>query len=101
MPAPITFGTAITPVLPPQAVRDASGSSRTGTFREALASAVRTVEGAGSDAAASVSHFLTGDGGELHTAALATERAELAFDLFLQARNKVVSAYQEIMRMQL
>ena len=29
------------------------------------------------------------------------ERAELSFDLFLQARNKVVSAYQEIMRLQM
>ena len=33
--------------------------------------------------------------------ALATQRAELALDLFLQTRNKVVSAYQEIMRMQM
>jgi flagellar hook-basal body complex protein FliE len=31
---------------------------------------------------------------------LATQRAELAFELFLQVRNKVVQAYQEIMRMQ-
>ena len=37
---------------------------------------------------------------ELHATALAVQRAELAFDLFLQARNKVVQAYQEIMRMQ-
>jgi flagellar hook-basal body complex protein FliE len=33
--------------------------------------------------------------------ALATQQAELAFDLFLQVRNKVVSAYQEVMRMQM
>jgi flagellar hook-basal body complex protein FliE len=32
--------------------------------------------------------------------ALASQRAELEFDLFLQVRNKVVSAYQEVMRMQ-
>jgi flagellar hook-basal body complex protein FliE len=32
---------------------------------------------------------------------LATQRAELAFDLFLEMRNKVVQAYQEIMRMQM
>ena len=32
---------------------------------------------------------------------LATQRAELAFELFMQVRNKVVSAYQEVMRMQL
>ncbi|MBV9506671.1 MAG: flagellar hook-basal body complex protein FliE, partial [Acidobacteriia bacterium] len=38
---------------------------------------------------------------ELHSTILATERAQLSFDLFMQARNKVVSAYQEIMRMQM
>ena len=32
---------------------------------------------------------------------LAAEKAEIAFDLGLQVRNKVVSAYQEIMRMQM
>jgi flagellar hook-basal body complex protein FliE len=32
---------------------------------------------------------------------LATQRAEIAFDLGLQVRNKVVQAYQEIMRMQM
>jgi flagellar hook-basal body complex protein FliE len=32
---------------------------------------------------------------------MAAQRAELSFDLFLQVRNKVVSAYQEIMKMQM
>jgi flagellar hook-basal body complex protein FliE len=32
---------------------------------------------------------------------LAGQRADVAFELFLGVRNKVVSAYQEIMRMQL
>jgi len=59
------------------------------------------VEGAGQEAQASVERFLTGEGEDLHTAALAVTRAEMAFDMFLQTRNKVVSAYQEIMRMQL
>ena len=53
------------------------------------------------NASASVERFLSGEGEELHTTILATQRADLAFDLFLQARNKVVSAYQEIMRMQM
>ena len=47
-----------------------------------------------------VQNLLNG-AGELHTVALATQRADLAFDLGLQVRNKIVSAYQEIMRMQL
>ena len=37
---------------------------------------------------------------KMHSVILASQRAELEFDMFLQVRNKVVSAYQEIMRMQ-
>jgi flagellar hook-basal body complex protein FliE len=66
-----------------------------------FASAVQNVEAAGRTASASVEHFLAGEGEELHTTILATQRAELSFELFMQARNKVVSAYQEIMRMQM
>ena len=33
--------------------------------------------------------------------ALAAEQADLSFQLFMQARNKIVSAYQEVMRMQI
>ena len=32
--------------------------------------------------------------------ALATQQAELSFQLFLQVRNKIISAYQEVMQMQ-
>jgi flagellar hook-basal body complex protein FliE len=31
---------------------------------------------------------------------LATQNADLNFEMFMQVRNKVVSAYEEIMRMQ-
>src|SRR4051794_23663956 len=71
-----------------------------GAFQEVFANAVRNVEGSGHEASASVEKLLSGEGAELHTTILATQRAELSFELFLQMRNKVVSAYQEIMRMQ-
>jgi flagellar hook-basal body complex protein FliE len=45
-----------------------------------------------------VDRFLSGEGEDVHTTVLAVQRATLSFDLFLQARNKVVSAYQELMR---
>ena len=89
-----------TPVLP-ELVRPAGEPSTAGAFQETLAAAIRSVEGSGSNAANVVEQFLTGEGGELHTAIMAAQRAELAFEMFLQARNKVVSAYQEIMRMQM
>jgi flagellar hook-basal body complex protein FliE len=77
-----------------------AGNSGAG-FRSALSEAIQSVDSSNRAASQSISRFLSGEGEELHTTALAVERAELTFDLFLQTRNKVVGAYQEIMRMQL
>jgi flagellar hook-basal body complex protein FliE len=76
-----------------------SGSKGPGTFQDVLAGAIQNVESFGRDASASVERTLSGEGEELHNTIIATQRAELSFELFLQMRNKVVSAYQEIMRM--
>ena len=73
----------------------------TGSFQDLLQGSIGKVEQVKNDAAAAVDRFLTGDGEELHTVAIAGQRAELSMELFLQVRNKVVSAYQEIMRMQM
>src|SRR5215471_5407535 len=98
MPAPIV--PVSRPVLP-ETFSPSTPLRSGGGFQDAFAAAIRSVEGSGQQASQSVERFLTGDGEELHTALLATERAQLTFELFLQARNKVVSAYQEIMRMQM
>jgi flagellar hook-basal body complex protein FliE len=77
------------------------GSADAGSaFHSVLKEAISTVEGFGQDAQASVGRFLSGEGEELHQVAIKTQQAELTFDLFLQVRNKVISAYQEVMRMQ-
>lgn len=88
----------ISGVTLPQAIRPTGQSA--GAFKDVLSNAIQQVEGAGQTAANTMERFLSGEGEELHTTILATQQAELSFDLFLQARNKVVSAYQEIMRMQ-
>ncbi|HUI56115.1 MAG TPA: flagellar hook-basal body complex protein FliE [Bryobacteraceae bacterium] len=100
MPAPILPVSATT-IPDPGAIRPA-GETPSGTgFQEVFTSAIRQVESMGQAATASVERFLSGEGEDLHTTVLATQRAELAFELFQQVRNKVVSAYQEIMRMQM
>jgi flagellar hook-basal body complex protein FliE len=92
---------SITPIPGLPALGPASGASRPGAFQSVLDGAIQTVEGAQADATQTVQKFLSGEGEELHTAVLAVQKAQIAFDLGLQVRNKVVDAYQEIMRMQL
>lgn len=70
-------------------------------FGEVFRSAVQSVEEFQKTAGQQVEQFLRGENQDLHTAILATQRAELAFEMFQQVRNKVVQAYQEVMRMQL
>ena len=89
------------PIQLPDPVGAAGETSSGGAFRDALASAIQSVEGAGREASASAQRFLSGEGEELHATIMAAQRAELALDMFLQVRGKVVSAYQEIMRMQM
>ena len=92
----------IAPVTAPEAIRPAGQSAGgTGAFQDVLSSAIQKVESIGQNASLSVERFLSGESEELHSTILATQQAELSLDLFLQARNKVVSAYQEIMRMQM
>ena len=98
MPVSISSIAGLAPV---SGIPQSAGAKSAGGFQSALDEAIRAVGSANETASQSVERFLTGEGEEVHTTALAVERAELTFDLFLQTRNKVVNAYQEIMRMQL
>ena len=98
MPVPIS---STLPLRPTDSISTSLPASGGGDFRSVFEGAINRVEQGQKGAAASVDRFLSGEGEEVHETALAAERAELNFNLFLQTRNKVVSAYQEIMRMQM
>jgi flagellar hook-basal body complex protein FliE len=51
-------------------------------------------------ASEAVTGLLNGQGVEIHDAMIATEKADMAFELALQVRNKAVGAYQQMMGMQ-
>jgi flagellar hook-basal body complex protein FliE len=51
-------------------------------------------------ASQAVSGLLSGQGVEIHDAAIAGQKADMAFELALQVRNKAVAAYQQMMGMQ-
>ncbi len=70
-------------------------------FRDLLEGAINRVGNLQQVASQGIEKALSGEGEELHNTVLATQRAELAFEMFMQVRNKVTQAYQEIMRMQI
>jgi flagellar hook-basal body complex protein FliE len=65
-------------------------------FLETLKSAVGQVQDLQSQADTQVAGMLSGDGQDVHSAMIAVEKAHLSFELMVQARNKIVSAYQEV-----
>jgi flagellar hook-basal body complex protein FliE len=69
-------------------------------FGDVLQEAVRQVDDLQSNATMKVQELVAGQGGDVHTAMIAVEQADLTFQLMMQVRNKVVAAYQEISRMQ-
>lgn len=71
------------------------------SFKDVLGSAINEVESVRNDANQAAERFLAGDGEDLHSTILASQRADLEFQMFMQVRNKIVSAYQEVMKMQM
>jgi flagellar hook-basal body complex protein FliE len=85
----------------PVLVAPARSTDRSGEFQKILTGSIDKLESLNNDASDAVQKFMTGENEELHTAVLATQKASLAFELGLQVRNKVVDAYQEVMKMQI
>jgi flagellar hook-basal body complex protein FliE len=68
-------------------------------FGQVLREAVTQIDQAQGQAQTKIGEVMQGNGGDLHTAMIAVEKADLSFQLMLQVRNKIVAAYQEISRM--
>jgi flagellar hook-basal body complex protein FliE len=100
MAAPVSPLSITGPIQSPRLASPGPGAPR-GAFQAVLADAVSRVENFRLDAQTRVDSFLAGEEQELHQVIVDVQRAELAFEMFLQVRNKVVQAYQEIMRIQM
>lgn len=74
-------------------------STASGGFADLISEAINKVEQADQAAKTATADLLIGGKGEVHEVALAAQRAELSMELFQQVRNKLVQAYQEVMRM--
>ena len=71
-----------------------------GNFADTLKTAMSEVEKLDQNAQQQVTGLLNGDGQDVHSAMIAVEKADAAFQMMMQVRNKIVAAYQEISRMQ-
>lgn len=99
---PIEFGTtgtgsALTSVGR-MARSAATGGADAGAFAESLGKLVESVEQTASEANVAVTNMVDKNG-DVHEAMIALQKAETTLQLTVQVRNKLVQAYQDIMRM--
>ena len=82
------------------AVASVGGGAGAGGFVEALSRALEGVNALQQEADATKVAVAAGERVDMTQAIVGIERANVAFQLTLQVRNKLLEAYQEVMRMQ-
>lgn len=92
----VPFTRSMFAAAPPPGTASAA-SSFGEAMREVFESTNRLQEKADNE----IQALAVGKNGDLHKTMIAMEEADVSFQLLMQIRNKIVAAYQEIMRMQI
>ncbi len=101
---PINSASALARVGNGKSVSNGSADGVGGTgapFKDSIKKAIKEVNHLQSEADKFSVQLATGEIEDVHKAMIAMQKAKLALDLTIQVRNKVIEAYQEIMRMQI
>jgi flagellar hook-basal body complex protein FliE len=85
--------------LPESIAPVTAGASGSDAFSSILQQSIQNVSQLQSGADTAINQFVSGEQDDPHTTMLAVQRSSLAFDMFVQVRNKIVQAYQEVMKM--
>ena len=79
--------------------RKAEPRSTSPSFGQMLTDSISQVNRQQLEADASISNLVNGKQSDIHQTMIAMEKASVSFELLLQIRKKVISAYDRIMRM--
>ena len=95
---PLTPSLPVTPADKPGVLAPAQPSGE--SFSTMLGKMVSEVNDKQINASSAVNNLQSGNNVSLHQAVIAMEEANVSFQLMVEVRNKVLDAYQEIMKMQ-
>lgn len=84
----------------PGIVKAPEGKASGSSFAKLLGDMVNDANGQHQKADTSVQQLMSGETDNLHEVVLDAARADMSFRLLVEIRNKLMDAYQEIMRMQ-
>lgn len=88
------------PIQLPQTGSVAPGAQPGQPFAALMRNAMQQMQRLDTNAMQAVDGLMAGNGTDIHTAMIATQKADLAFEMALAFRNKAVGAYQQLMNTQ-
>ena len=96
----VTFQKGFDALVGPDTAQQSKQSPNSGSFGNMLARSLEEVNRLHMAADEAVENLAAGKQKNIHETMIALERADVAFQLLMQVRNKIISAYETIMRMQ-
>jgi flagellar hook-basal body complex protein FliE len=87
------------PRMMPSPAAPTQAASGPASFSKLLNEAVQQVNDVEKGSQGELQKFLSNES-DLHSVMIALEKADLSFQVMMQVRNKIVSAYQEMMKSQ-
>jgi flagellar hook-basal body complex protein FliE len=98
--APLTSGLPL--IAEPSSIGSSASSQTAGAgFQGVLKDAIASINEIQQGASHAVDALATGQSQNIHQAMIALQQADISFQLMMAIRNKLVSAYEEIQRMQI
>ena len=94
------IGSAVSAIPDVASAGSAVSPSGAGGFMDSLKAAIGKVNDAQLQGGQAVDALLTGQTQDIHRTMVALEQANVSFQLMMQIRNKLVTAYEEIQHMQ-
>ncbi len=91
----------INSLSPQAAIKETDKSNGQSSFTNILSDAIDSAKEAEKSAGEQNAAILTGEADDLHTPLIEAQKAELILSLAVQIRNKVIEAYNDVMRMQM
>lgn len=90
------------PATPPNQIKigDVTGSGETNDFGSLVKGAIESINDTQKSAEHEISKAVSGESQDLHKTIISLQTADLKFQLGVQVRNKLLGAYEEVMRMQ-
>ncbi|MGD2097727.1 MAG: flagellar hook-basal body complex protein FliE [Desulfobacterales bacterium] len=96
----VTFQKGLPPLIDPQPDTRANQEPNSASFGDMLARSLNEVNQLHAAADDAVENLATGKQKDIHQTMIALEKADVAFQLLMQVRNKIIAAYETIMRTQ-